>query len=318
MLLRSHRFRAMGSPCELRFYAADETQAQRAERRAEALIAILEARYSRYQRGSLTSRINAAAGSREWITVDAETAGLLDYAATVWQQSDGLFDITSGILRRAWDFRSQKLPSQAALDALLPLVGWTQVQWQNPRIRLPRHGMELDFGGYVKEYAADAAAHLLRQCGIAHGFVELGGDIAVVGPHPDDGPWCIGVRNPHQPGSALATLELCDGALASSGDYERGMTVDGVRYGHILHPFTGWPVQGFRAVSVIAGQCLVAGTASTVAMLKQQQATAWLESVGLPWLAVDGRGEVSGRLANHNKLSGYSPADMPRRTSHAT
>ncbi len=297
LALHSHRLRAMGSPCELRFYAEDARQAKVAVARVESLIAGLEARYSRYQPDSLTTRINAAAGSGEWITVDTETAGLLDYAATVWQQSEGLFDITSGILRRAWDFRSQRLPAQAEIAALLPLVGWQQVQWQCPRIRLPMPGMEIDFGGYVKEYAADAAAHALRDSGIAHGFIELGGDIAVIGPHPDGSPWRVGVRDPHQPDTALAMLELHSGALASSGDYERGMTVNGVRYGHILHPQTGWPVQGLRAVSVMAAQCLVAGTSTTVAMLKQQAAADWLEALGLPWLAVGSDGAISGTLA---------------------
>lgn len=286
----------MGSPCELRFYASSGDTADAAYAAAVAVIAQLEERYSRYRPTSLTSRINAAAGSGEWVTVDAETAGLLDYAQQVWEQSDGLFDITSGILRQAWDFRAARLPQQADIDALLPKVGWEKVEWSAPRIRLPMPGMELDFGGYVKEYAADAAARALWEQGIEHGFVELGGDIAVIGPHPDGSPWRIGVRHPRKPDTALAVLELHEGALASSGDYERSITVDGVRYGHILNPKTGWPVQSLAAVSVVAPQCLLAGTATTVAMLKQGDAQEWLQMLGLPYLAVTDEATIFGTL----------------------
>lgn len=296
--MRCHtlNFRAMGSPCELRLYAKDAAQAQRGFDAARAVIERLEARYSRYRDDSLTSRINAAAGGAA-IEVDAETAGLLDYAARAHAQSDGLFDLTSGVLRRAWDFRSGRLPMQAELDALLPLVGWEHVEWQRPWLRLPRAGMELDFGGLVKEYAADAAAQACRNAGLAHGLVELGGDISLVGPHPDGAPWRIGVRDPHAPQQALAMIDLHEGAIASSGDYERGMTVNGVRYGHLLHPRSGWPVRALAAVSVAAPQCLVAGTASTVAMLKQSDGASWLEQLELPHLGVTADGRIFGELA---------------------
>lgn len=286
----------MGSPCELRFYAHSTGLADVAHAAAVAMIEQLEARYSRYRPDSLTSRINAAAGTGEWVPVDAETAGLIDYAQQVWQQSEGLFDITSGILRQAWDFRVPRLPAQRDIDALLPLIGWEKVEWRATRIRLPIAGMELDFGGFVKEYAADAAARALREQGIEHGFVELGGDIAVIGPHPDGSPWRIGVRHPRQPDTALAMLELHQGALASSGDYERSITVDGLRYGHILNPKTGWPVQSLAGVSVVAPQCLLAGTATTVAMLKQGDAKDWLQMLELPYLAVTAEAAVFGTL----------------------
>lgn len=285
----------MGSPCELRFYAHSD-RADAAHAAAVAVIAELENRYSRYRPTSLTSRINAAAGSGDWVTVDTETAGLLDYAQQVWQQSEGLFDITSGILRQAWDFRAARLPPQADIEALLPRVGWDKVEWSAPRIRLPLAGMELDFGGYVKEYAADAAVRALRAQGIEHGFVELGGDIAVIGPHPDGSPWRIGVRHPRKPDTALAMLELYEGALASSGDYERSITVDGLRYGHILNPKTGWPVQSLASVSVVAPQCLLAGTATTVAMLKESAAKDWLQMLELPYLAVTDEAAIFGTL----------------------
>lgn len=295
MQAHSHRFKAMGGPCELRLYAADAASAARYAGAAEAEILRLERLYSRYREDSVTTRINRSAGDGHGVEVDEETAALLDYAHTAWVQSEGLFDITSGVLRRAWDFKAQRLPAQAEIEALLPLIGWDQLQWQRPRLLLPRAGMELDFGGYVKEYAADRAAQAARAAGARHGFVELAGDIALVGPHPDGKPWQIGVRHPRAPDSPMATIPLAAGAIASSGDYERYFEHEGVRYCHVLNPRTGWPVQGLAAVSVVAEQCLVAGTASTIAMLKGAVAgPAWLEGLGLRYLCIDARGELSG------------------------
>jgi thiamine biosynthesis lipoprotein len=308
MKLVSSSFRAMGSPCELRLYARDPALAQQAEAAARAAIARLEARYSRYQPDSLTTRVNQTAGTDERIKVDDETAGLLDYATQAWEQSDGLFDITSGVLRRVWDFRSQRLPTQQQIATILPLIGWGKVEWQKPWLRLPVKGMELDFGGYVKEYAADVAAAACRGAGIQHGLVELGGDIRVIGPHPDGSPWRVGVRNPRAPDVALAMVDLLDGAIASSGDYERCMVVDGKRYGHVLNPRTGWPVKMLAAVSVLAPQCLIAGTATTVAMLKEVEGPAWLAELGLPHLGVTHEGRVFGSLATqagiHSETAG--------------
>jgi thiamine biosynthesis lipoprotein len=296
MRLHTYPFSAMGSPCELRLYADDPSRAAGAAGAAEAEVRRLEARYSRYRDDSETTRINRSAGSGAGVEVDGETAALLDYAQTAWEQSEGLFDISSGVLRRAWDFSAARLPGQAELDALLPRVGWQHLRWLRPRLHLAA-GMELDFGGYVKEYAADCAAGACRAAGIHHGFVDLGGDIAVIGPHPDGMPWQVGVRNPRDPAQAIATVELASGAIASSGDYERFFEHDGRRYCHILNPLTGWPAQGLRGVSVVAPQCLVAGTASTVAMLKGPEAgPRWLDSLGLAYLVVDAGGRPGGTL----------------------
>lgn len=271
----------MGGPCELQAHAADAATAHAAFAGAEAEVRRLEARYSRYREDSVTSRTNAAAGAAAGIEVDAETAALLDYAQTAWQTSGGLFDISTGALRRVWDFKARRVPSAHEVDAALAHVGWARLEWRNPRLVLPA-GMEIDFGGVVKEYAADRACAALRAAGIAHGLAELGGDITIAGPHPDGTPWQVGVRDPRHPERAIATVELADGAIASSGDYERFFEIDGRRYCHILDPRTGWPAAGLASVSVVAGQCLVAGTASTVAMLKgPREGPRWLGEIGL-------------------------------------
>lgn len=290
----------MGGPCAVQVYAPDAGQARRAMQAAQVEVLRIETKYSRYRADSVVSRINAAAGAGKGIEVDEETAALLDYAAAAYEQSDGLFDITSGVLRRAWDFKAKRLPSDAQLAALLPLVGWSQVEWQRPRVRLSRAGMEIDFGGFGKEYAADRAAAVLLALGVKHGLVELGGDIRIVGPHPDGSPWRIGVRHPRRPAEPIATLELHQGAIASSGDYERFFEHGGKRYCHILDPRSGWPVQSFAGVSVLAEQCLIAGTATTVGILRgEKDGAKWLKELGLPHLCIGADLRVGGTLAVH-------------------
>ena len=276
----------MGSPCQLRWAPRQPAEDMRLAQQVQARVAELEARYSRYQEDSLCSRINRSAGSGSWVDLDPESSGLLDYAQTAWEQSEGLFDITSGVLRRAWDFRSGQLPDAEAVQVLLPLVGWEQVQRQGQKLRLPKPGMELDFGGFVKEYTVDVCVALCRAAGLETGLVDLGGDIGLIGPHADGSAWKVGIRHPRQPEKAILRVDLRWGALASSGDYERFMEIDGQRYCHILNPRNGWPVQGLAGVSVIADRCLLAGTASTIALLKQGDAVDWLDALGLPWLGV--------------------------------
>jgi thiamine biosynthesis lipoprotein len=277
----------------VRHYVTGDAQAERAARAVEAEVRRLEARYSRYRSDSIAAQINRSAGSGQSIELDAETAALIDYAQTAWEQSEGLFDISSGVLRRVWDFKLARVPDQARIDEVLTLVGWHKIRWRSPLIELPLVGMELDFGGYVKEYAADCAAAAARACGVRHGFVELGGDIALIGDHPDGTPWEIGIRNPRAPERAIATIALSHGAIASSGDYERFFECDGRRYSHLLDPRSGWPVQGLAAVSVVAEECLIAGTTTTIAMLKgESDGLKWLQQLGLPYLCIDPRGGV--------------------------
>jgi thiamine biosynthesis lipoprotein len=289
-------FRAMGSPCALHLHAQGRAGAERIAEAARAEVARLERKYSRYRDDSLIARINRSAGDERGTRVDAETAGLLDYAETAWAASDGRFDVTSGVLREAWDFRSGRLPSREEVAALLPRVGWRHVRWQRPRLVLTRPGMQLDLGGVVKEYAADRVAELCRRLGASGGVVDLGGDLAVIGPHPDGSPWRVGVRDPFRPERALLQVAVYAGGVATSGDTERCMRVDGRRYGHILDPRTGWPVEGPAAVTVLASHCLVAGTASTVAMLRGAEGgPAWLAAEGIPHVCVgrDGALRVS-------------------------
>ncbi len=291
------QFRAMSSECEIRLEGADEAALAAAAQLAIDEVQRIERTYSRYRADSIVSRVNAAAGSGELIAVDDETRALLDFAGHLHSLSDGLFDITSGVLRRVWDFRAARLPEPAALAACLPLIGWQQVHWREGCIGLPQAGMELDFGGFGKEYAADRAMSVLAAAGQRHGFVNLGGDIRVLGPRADGSAWRFGIAHPRAPtdvdavgasaAATIASVELAEGALATSGDYERFFELDGQRYCHILDPRSGWPARSWASVSVTAPACVAAGALSTIAMLKGARALEFLTTHSASYLALD-------------------------------
>ena len=263
-----YRFAAMASVHELHLSATDPHTADRAASAAIADVRRTEAKYSRYREDSVTSAINRAAGGGP-VAIDAETASLLRYADRCHALSDGRFDITSGVLRRAWDFkrRPPRIPSPAEIAAARALIGWQRVEWNDGEVRLPRAGMEVDFGGIGKEYAADRVAAILRDAGIAHALVNLGGDVRAIGPRADGTPWRVGIRHPRDDDAVIATMLLDDEAVATSGDYERYFEVDGRRYCHLLDPRTGMPVAHWQSASVVAPLAILAGSYATIAML---------------------------------------------------
>jgi FAD:protein FMN transferase len=284
-------FSAMASRCEIRIAGLTRRQAAPLAALAIAEVRRIEAKYSRYLATSVVARINAAAGSGQSLRVDAETAGLLQFADALYASSGALFDITSGCLRRVWDFRAQRVPTQTEIALQLRKVGWHRVNWSGTSIALTEPGMEIDFGGIGKEYAADRAATLLQAHGVAHGLVNLGGDIRVMGPRLQGLPWQLGIQDPRCPGQLTAHLSVGLGALATSGDYERYFEAGGKRYCHILDPRTGWPVTHWRSVSVLAPACLASGALSTVAMLKGPDSIAFLAAQNVAYLAVDAQGQ---------------------------
>ena len=258
----------------------------------------IEHKYSRYRDdwSSIVYCINQASGSDVITPCDAETVYLLDMAASFHRLSDGLFDITSGILRQAWDFSSGRIPTEAELAPLLALIGWDKVEYDRKSIRLPLNGMEIDFGGIGKEYAADSAAAVLRRNGIEHGYVNLGGDIRVVGPHPDGAAWRFGVQDPRNPEAIVGNIELSSGGLVTSGDYVKYIEKEGVRFSHILSPKSGISARCWRSVSVVGVSTLLAGAYATIAMLKEGEAVRFLNEMGCRYLLVDAEGHC---IADH-------------------
>jgi thiamine biosynthesis lipoprotein len=298
-------FRAMASLCEVVLAAGDEAHADRLANAAIAEVQRIEAKYSRYRPDSIVGRINAAAGC-DFVECDDETLRLLDFADQLYEESGGLFDITSGVLRRAWDFRAARVPDARELAACTANIGWRRIERQGRAIRLAQAGMELDFGGFGKEYAADRAAEVLLALGVRHGYVNLAGDLRVLGPRPDGTPWAVGIQHPREAGGVLASISLQQGALATSGDYERFFEHEGRRYCHILDPRTGHSVTWWRSVSVLAPQAIIAGAVSTIAMLKQEPGLAYLQASGFDFLAIDHQGAVH--------RAGASPRPEPARS----
>ena len=150
--------------------------------------------------------------------------------------------------------------------------------------------MELDFGGIGKEYAADRAAAIVRDAGAAHALVNLGGDVRAIGRRADGSPWRVGIRDPRDADGVVATMLIDDAAVATSGDYERYVEVNGRRYCHLLDPRTGMPVDHWRSASVVAPLAILAGSYATIAMLLGESAERFLveQSVGALLVSADG------------------------------
>ncbi len=292
-------FQAMGTRCTISLYAQSSDHARSLSEAVIADVARLESKYSRYLPDSLLNEMNSVANAGGAITVDEETAALLDYAQSCYVESDGLFDITSGLLRRAWNFQPEgqtELPDPDVLAALLQRVGWDKLDWEAPLLIFDTPGMELDFGGIVKEYAADRAAALLKVAGVDHALINLGGDICVTGPRIGGDPWRVAISDPSKPEFPLRLVDLSHGALASSGSYARCIEIKGIKYGHLLNPRTGYPFTGTAAATVLADQCVVAGSLATIALLKAPDAQQFLEQMALPFLVVDQNGAIIDRL----------------------
>jgi FAD:protein FMN transferase len=285
-------FSAMASRCEIRLCADSDIKLEAVAQKAIEEVKRIEFKYSRYRADSLLSTINQRAGTGEWTVCDEETLALLNYAEALYQTSGGLFDITSGVLRQTWDFKKAQLPDAECLARCLAKIGWSKVERSGERIRLPEAGMEIDFGGFGKEYAVDRAVDIVSQWGIKQGLVNLGGDIAAVGRTSMSEPWQMAIQHPRCAEKMMAHIPLYEGALATSGDYERFFDYEGQRYCHILNPQTGWPVRSWQSISVIAPKAIIAGGCATIAMLKEEGAPAFLEQCGMPYLLVDQEGQL--------------------------
>ncbi len=289
-------FSAMASACEVVLACEDEAEALTLAEAAINEVQRIEHKFSRCRGDSIVSRINAAAGLAA-VECDAETLSLLAFADSVYRSSGGLFDITTGALGPGADRQTSRLPAPERPAEWRSLSGWQQVQRDGRHVRLAQPGMAIDFGSFGKAYAADRAATLMRARGAKHGYVNLAGDLRVLGPKPDGEPWMIGIQDPRRRGEVIATIPVCQGGLATRGDSERGLAQGGQPHGHRLDRGAGWPVGPWRAVSVLAPQAVVAGNCGTIALLKQADGLGYLQASGLNYLAMDQHGAIHTRLA---------------------
>lgn len=276
-------FRAMGSDCEFQLCFGGGSDSQLIFKCLQDELERLESKYSRFRKDSLLSQINLG----KEVTIDNETISLLEHAFNCFEQSEGLFDVTAGRLNSLWDFKKKKVPSQEEISYALSVTDFSKVSWNNGILSMPA-GMNVDFGGIVKEYAADTLAVLAKKFGVRYGLINLGGDIAIVGNKPDGIAWKVGITDPRGTETEIASIDIYSGGLATSGDYKRYFIYEGKRYSHILNPKTGFPCAGLRAVSVAANLCTVAGSIATIAMLKDEpEAIKWLNDLGVPFVAMD-------------------------------
>lgn len=266
----------MGSPCTLLLETGDQKLAKRLVRTVADEAWRIEDKFSRYLPGNIIDRINRGNGLT--VEVDEETASLIDFAATLTELSEGRFDITSGVLREVWTFDgSDNVPDTAAVNAVLERVGWDKTDWSRRLLKL-RPGMQIDLGGIGKEYAVDKAATVLREQTDIAGLINFGGDLFATDESADAAGWKVGIEAPDSDGHiASKVIRLMNGALATSGDARRFLFKDGIRYGHILNPVTGWPVVGApRSITVAADTCTQAGMLATLAMLQGASAETFL------------------------------------------
>jgi thiamine biosynthesis lipoprotein len=272
----------MGSPCEVLCETDDEGLAFRIARHACREAERVDRKFSRYRKDSVVHALHESRGKP--FRVDDETARLLDYGASLWKLSEGRFDLTSGLLRYAWNFDEGPVAANTSrIPELLARIGWQRVLWEPPYLTLPE-GMEIDFGGIGKEYAVDLVADWVAEHTVYPVLVNFGGDLRCCGSAPKAGAWQVGIESIANFGEAAKRIELKSGALATSGDARRFIEIDGRRYGHIFDARTGWPSAGTpRSITVAAATCSQAGSYSTLAMLQGEGAEAFLEGEGVKY-----------------------------------
>jgi thiamine biosynthesis lipoprotein len=262
-------FHAMSTICQVHCQAPDPAAAYAFQEEVLQWVGWFEARYSRFLPGSLISRINDAAG-KEWVDVDLETDALFNLCQEMIFFTRGVFDPTALPLIRLWNWKAKPpvVPTGEAIRDALSLVGWSKVQRRPGAIFLPRAGMCLDLGGIGKEYAVDRVMTLALQRGFVNVMVDFGQDVRVHGQPPGKPAWHIGLQDPRDLNRCWKGVATSNGAVATSGDGVRHFVVNGRRYGHILDPRTGYPVNnGTLSVSVIAPHCTFAGILSTTAFV---------------------------------------------------
>lgn len=253
----------MGLPVRILLHASDERRAQAGARAAFARIADLDAMMSDYRPDSELRRLEGRAG---WTPVSPDLLEVLTTAVSVARATDGAFDPTVGPLVALWrEARTTgKLPAPAALEAARALVGWRHLEIDRAAgmVKLARPGMRLDLGGIAKGYILQQALRSLRMSGNNRALVESGGDIIVGSGPPGLAGWRIDARDADAIFRRRAS-ELTNAALATSGDSEQFIEVDGIRYSHIVDPRTGLGATTRVTARVIARDAATADALAT-------------------------------------------------------
>jgi thiamine biosynthesis lipoprotein len=277
--------------------ADSEETADRAMAKAFQEIGKLDTLLNFFSDKSELALINRNAGV-SGVRVSPETLEVIERSVYASEKSGGAFDVTIGPEISLWNFFEKKKPNDTTVRERLGLVNYKLLvlDQEKSTVGLKKKGMLIDLGAIAKGYGADKAVEALKRQGIKSGLVAVAGDIKAFGLKQDGKPWRIGIRNPRQKGKddeILATVEITDMAISTSGDYERFFIVDGERYHHILDPLTGYPARGCQSVSVMAKDGVSTDSFSTaVFVLGPEKGMTLLQQLGFEGMIVDREGKI--------------------------
>ncbi len=246
----------MGNRFDLGVVGDDEVKANQALEKAIIEIKRIEALLSTYQANSQINQVNSNAGISP-VKVDEEVFNLVERAQRISELTQGAFDLSYGSLDKSlWNFdqNMKQLPSKELAKNAVHLINFKNILLDraNETIFLAKKGMRIGFGGIGKGYAADQAKKVLVGLGFTDGIVNASGDMCAWGKRADGEDWTVGISNPDFPRDILSEFSLNDSAVATSGNYEKFVLIDGQKYSHTIHPKTGFPMQGIKSVTVFA------------------------------------------------------------------
>lgn len=243
----------LGTICTIKVYDADKEEAIT---KAFTRIKNIEDKMSVNKDGTELDAVGDASGKNS-VKVSDDTFYVLKKGKYYSEQANGAFDITVGPLVKLWGIGTDKarVPSKEEIEAKKSLINYKDLilDEQNKTAFLKRPEMSLDLGGIAKGYAADEAARILKENGVQHGIVNLGGNILAINGNPDGSPWRVGIQNPFEArGGVLGSVEITNKTVVTSGIYERYLEYNGMKYHHILNPFTGYPMEdSLASVTII-------------------------------------------------------------------
>lgn len=256
----------MGSRFEITVVAETESKANSYIDIAASEISRIEKIISSWDSKSETSKINANAGIKP-VKVSPELLALIERAIGISKLTDGAFDISYASMDRIWKFDGSmtKMPSEAKIKASVAKVGFKNIVLDKnaSTVFLKYKEMKIGFGAIGKGYAADKAKNLLIKKGVQAGIINASGDMNTWGKQPNGDHWKVAITNPMDKNKAFALLPLIQGAVVTSGDYEKYVTFNGKRYTHIIDPRTGYPASGIISATVFAPKAELADALAT-------------------------------------------------------
>ena len=263
--------RLMGNTFEITVVANDQEWAYEKIGMAIAEISRIERLLTTFDEYSQTAQINRQAGIGP-VKVDPEVFELIKRSLKISGVTDGAFDITYGSIdKRLWNFdvTMTSLPDAETAREMVRLINYRNVILDEAAgtVMLTEKGMRIGFGGIGKGYAADMAKALLIKEGVQSGIVNASGDLVTWGTQADKKPWTIGIAHPDDARRAFSWLNISDLAIATSGNYEKYVMIDGKKYSHTINPKTGMPVAGIKSVTIISPYAEIADAMATPVMV---------------------------------------------------